>query len=98
MCRLTRCNFNKFCSTSSPMPVMRWRRIRRGIEDLGYPPARSRELCLYRLRIRDAACRMAIPVRFSSHSSLQKARSEEHTSELQSHSDLVCRLLLEKKK
>src|SRR5260221_13806762 len=29
---------------------------------------------------------------------LGPARSEEHTSELQSHSDLVCRLLLEKKK
>src|SRR5260221_10450546 len=29
---------------------------------------------------------------------LQAVRSEEHTSELQSHSDLVCRLLLEKKK
>src|SRR5260221_3446947 len=29
---------------------------------------------------------------------LQCERSEEHTSELQSHSDLVCRLLLEKKK
>src|SRR5260221_6280947 len=28
----------------------------------------------------------------------QGERSEEHTSELQSHSDLVCRLLLEKKK
>src|SRR5438034_6335195 len=28
----------------------------------------------------------------------QQGRSEEHTSELQSHSDLVCRLLLEKKK
>src|SRR5437588_3218261 len=28
----------------------------------------------------------------------QGRRSEEHTSELQSHSDLVCRLLLEKKK
>ena len=27
----------------------------------------------------------------------ENARSEEHTSELQSHSDLVCRLLLEKK-
>src|SRR5260221_9782688 len=27
-----------------------------------------------------------------------RVRSEEHTSELQSHSDLVCRLLLEKKK
>src|SRR5436190_18349104 len=28
----------------------------------------------------------------------QGRRSEEHTSELQSHSDLVCRLLLENKK
>src|SRR2546428_10250893 len=28
----------------------------------------------------------------------ERARSEEHTSELQSRSDLVCRLLLEKKK
>src|SRR5437588_7560681 len=28
----------------------------------------------------------------------RRGRSEEHTSELQSHSDLVCRLLLEKKK
>src|SRR5436190_12164978 len=30
--------------------------------------------------------------------SSRRRRSEEHTSELQSHSDLVCRLLLEKKK
>src|SRR5204862_1599877 len=30
--------------------------------------------------------------------SQEKARSEEHTSELQSRRDLVCRLLLEKKK
>src|SRR2546427_8015050 len=29
---------------------------------------------------------------------IQKVRSEEHTSELQSQSNLVCRLLLEKKK
>src|SRR2546421_8721765 len=29
---------------------------------------------------------------------MDKNRSEEHTSELQSRSDLVCRLLLEKKK
>src|SRR5574343_1681571 len=28
----------------------------------------------------------------------RSTRSEEHTSELQSHHDLVCRLLLEKKK
>src|SRR5438034_6464087 len=31
-------------------------------------------------------------------SEVTECRSEEHTSELQSHSDLVCRLLLEKKK
>src|SRR2546427_8441188 len=32
------------------------------------------------------------------HSALRARRSEEHTSELQSQSNLVCRLLLEKKK
>src|SRR5476649_3037353 len=44
---------------------------------------RRETLRLYRQDWRDAQCRL---------------RSEEHTSELQSHSDLVCRLLLEKKK
>src|SRR5260370_25903550 len=40
---------------------------------------------------RDKYCRRAyLPPR--------KPRSEEHTSELQSHLNLVCRLLLEKKK
>src|SRR5688572_15365497 len=34
----------------------------------------------------------------SGHRGLQDQRSEEHTSELQSQSNLVCRLLLEKKK
>src|SRR5260221_3609402 len=34
----------------------------------------------------------------SNHRMSDIQRSEEHTSELQSHSDLVCRLLLEKKK
>src|SRR5690242_20928225 len=32
------------------------------------------------------------------HVALERRRSEEHTSELQSHVNLVCRLLLEKKK
>src|SRR5438270_8831407 len=31
------------------------------------------------------------------HRQIQRVRSEEHTSELQSQSNLVCRLLLEKK-
>src|SRR5215218_9040131 len=34
----------------------------------------------------------------AAYGALNPKRSEEHTSELQSHSDLVCRLLLEKKK
>src|SRR5438132_196258 len=38
------------------------------------------------------------PIRFSPERYCPVRRSEEHTSELQSHSDLVCRLLLEKKK
>src|SRR5260221_4044610 len=37
-------------------------------------------------------------VRNQSQTMAEVGRSEEHTSELQSHSDLVCRLLLEKKK
>src|SRR5205085_12206769 len=32
------------------------------------------------------------------HDEVERGRSEEHTSELQSQSNLVCRLLLEKKK
>src|SRR5438034_3348030 len=47
------------------------------------------------------ARRLTSPARLASRSTYQRndaSRSEEHTSELQSHSDLVCRLLLEKKK
>src|SRR2546421_1091475 len=42
---------------------------------------------------RGSTCRRPPPVK-----TLTSGRSEEHTSELQSRSDLVCRLLLEKKK
>src|SRR5260221_9700773 len=54
--------------------------------------------------VEQRACRRWPPTRVAIHSLLQDRReargkrSEEHTSELQSHSDLVCRLLLEKKK
>src|SRR5260221_2137862 len=45
------------------------------------------------------SARLGVPGRSGPPAScLISARSEEHTSELQSHSDLVCRLLLEKKK
>src|SRR5436190_23761298 len=38
------------------------------------------------------------PLDLGEQAQLRVVRSEEHTSELQSHSELVCRLLLEKKK
>src|SRR5690625_6949663 len=44
----------------------------------------------------DSACEAAALV--SGATQTQQARSEEHTSELQSRGHLVCRLLLEKKK
>src|SRR5690606_41943744 len=43
--------------------------------------------------------RHSIPTaRYRTFTALEPARSEEHTSELQSRENLVCRLLLEKKK
>src|SRR5437773_7915958 len=53
-----------------------------------------RELRPVRTGLRDLSPGNALRCRQSS----TARRSEEHTSELQSHHDLVCRLLLEKKK
>src|SRR5438874_13654736 len=47
---------------------------------------------------RDLAGRWHFQVSLAMRWIVQYARSEEHTSELQSRRDLVCRLLLEKKK
>src|SRR5690349_22142431 len=56
----------------------------------GHAEAEAEALVLRRVRVPEAAAR-AVGVEVP-------ARSEEHTSELQSRRDLVCRLLLEKKK
>src|SRR5438270_13743523 len=65
---------------------------------------------IYTLSLHDAlpiSCRLPVPRSRSRRCSPQSrkaagrlppSRSEEHTSELQSQSNLVCRLLLEKKK
>src|SRR5260221_6348804 len=57
---------------------------------------------LFRSGVREASSSDAAAYRLilrpGPQSPARHARSEEHTSELQSHSDLVCRLLLEKKK
>src|SRR5438132_6097706 len=58
-------------------------RIRFSGEESAFPASRFQET-------RRAPCLATL--------STWDSRSEEHTSELQSHSDLVCRLLLEKKK
>src|SRR5260221_13878808 len=46
---------------------------------------------------RSAACRSVRGLARCYSGAVRLFRSEEHTSELQSHSDIVCRLLLEKK-
>src|SRR5260370_11858647 len=45
-----------------------------------------------------AGCRSSVRLRHRPLRDAEDERSEEHTSELQSHLNLVCRLLLEKKK
>src|SRR5258706_3713874 len=47
---------------------------------------------------RGSGCRAGAASASRRHASRTKSRSEEHTSELQSLTNLVCRLLLEKKK
>src|SRR2546430_4273290 len=47
---------------------------------------------------RGALRRHGAPPRHEENLGVHRRRSEEHTSELQSQSNLVCRLLLEKKK
>src|SRR5256886_5386867 len=56
------------------------------------------------MRVDTIACLDCLPGEDVSHAAIRRVptsavrRSEEHTSELQSQSNLVCRLLLEKKK
>src|SRR5699024_12534517 len=55
--------------------------------------------CIFSARLSSTSTpKSIIAVLNASYSSIRASRSEEHTSELQSRFDLVCRLLLEKKK
>src|SRR2546430_7679576 len=71
--------------------------IRRPPRSTLFPTRRSSDLyvCRYREPRRSTRCRRR--PRETSIALRERARSEEHTSELQSQSNLVCRLLLEKK-
>src|SRR5699024_11580369 len=65
--------------------------LRAGAADLGAQPIVEERATGVRDAVDDPAPGLAVGC-------LDMARSEEHTSELQSRFDLVCRLLLEKKK
>src|SRR5438034_3609734 len=73
--------------------------LRRPPRSTLFPYTTSSDLCPSPARAptKRLPCTMWMPQRRSV-ASTSSLRSEEHTSELQSHSDLVCRLLLEKKK
>src|SRR5690349_22543012 len=63
------------------------------------PPLSARRTCCDSSNAAiDAATTAASALPLPSRCSRFNSRSEEHTSELQSRRDLVCRLLLEKKK
>src|SRR5206468_11404424 len=91
-----------YCSRASralhSFPTRRSSDLRSGSRRRGRRPTSS---C--RRRVSDGHCWRAGAIKaISTHGhspcDRQHLRSEEHTSELQSRSDLVCRLLLEKKK
>src|SRR2546421_9690466 len=70
--------------------------IRRPPRSTLFPYTRSSDLTSSNTSVGTASC--CASTTFSANISRDNSRSEEHTSELQSRSDLVCRLLLEKKK
>src|SRR5438034_3832557 len=72
-----------------PISALRWTEKRHGDRSRGAPRRRPpTDGAGLAALVTMTATTIAIPA---------KRRSEEHTSELQSHSELVCRLLLEKK-
>src|SRR2546427_4395107 len=73
-----------YCRASAAPPASEWRLWKgRGCSPLG---------------AEQAGLRFDRHAELLQHRGRDAARSEEHTSELQSQSNLVCRLLLEKKK
>src|SRR5438034_1009939 len=74
---------------SRPLARGQKRSKRLGLSTRGHISMRASPRC--RVKVSPRRLRISRKASFAT-------RSEEHTSELQSHSDLVCRLLLEKKK
>src|SRR2546421_5887562 len=84
------------CSTSSPskwLPTPGRSRVLRSTSKMQRRPSPASAI-----ERRNQLLPVPAPPRTAITSRCWRGRSEEHTSELQSRSDLVCRLLLEKKK
>src|SRR3989454_3573022 len=77
--------------------VPMWRGTPATIELMGRVPTPELKDTVLRI-VRDEAARIRSDVQIEDRLSVVPTRSEEHTSELQSPCNLVCRLLLEKKK
>src|SRR5438034_7360800 len=76
-----------------------WARAPAASRSSRYPPSSTPTTGAGATRARNASVQCATSAGSSVNPpTWRTGRSEEHTSELQSHSDLVCRLLLEKKK
>src|SRR2546428_10160812 len=74
--------------------------VRKTVEEIGYTDANygfDYKTCAVMSSVNTQSPDIAMGV-YTGGAGDQGLRSEEHTSELQSRSDLVCRLLLEKKK
>src|SRR5690606_40500834 len=81
----------------SPLPLLRGTGPTAGPASAGRVPPRRRRGPHLTCRP-SAGAGATMPVTFPSPTPSSTTRSEEHTSELQSRENLVCRLLLEKKK
>src|SRR6266540_7052850 len=84
------------CPSTRSLPSWGAPRPRRGSWRAG-PAAGSKGRLRFPTPISPASERSSTPS-WPPPEAATSTRSEEHTSELQSHHDLVCRLLLEKKK
>src|SRR5699024_12209871 len=82
----------------------RWRKRKdkkneeRRMKTLGWIPSRIRHWVILMYILVEKRSKLKIKSLFMVRAIYYLTRSEEHTSELQSRFDLVCRLLLEKKK
>src|SRR5207249_11873364 len=83
-----------------PVPEARGQALQRSLESRGERPVQTSGLGRPGARALIRARDVRLRAERQRHAFLlfQRIRSEEHTSELQSRFDLVCRLLLEKKK